>query len=415
MHKQAQHTIPTQILDRFCMAGINYHKADIGTRGMYAVNSEKFEEVAVRAKELGIRSVFIVSTCNRTEIYGFAEHVLILANLLTSVTTGDPETFLRYAYLKNGEAALDHIYKVASGLDSQIIGDYEILGQIKQAVELADSYDLIGPIMNRTLGYVIQASKRIKTATGLSSGTVSVSYAAIELLQEQPHIDQKNILVIGAGKFGGNVCKNLRQYLPASEITLVNRTDETAALLAAKTGASHIYWSGIAEGIQAADVIIVCTNSTEPTVLPEYFGVNNNKLILDLSVPANVHSEVRLIDGIKVIDVDEISATILDKTHSKRQSEIPKAEEIIVFYKSEYNNWLREYRYSLHIKSWKDKLQELSEMQPQGLCEMSDKENLADRDKIAQKAVTRLALNLRTNREKGCQFINAINDYLQMS
>jgi glutamyl-tRNA reductase len=115
-----------------------------------------------------------------------------------------------------------------------------------------------------------------------------------------------------------------------------------------------------------------------------------------------------------VIDIDEISTTILDKTIARRKAEVPRAQEILQYYQQEYYTWLEEYKYSLHIKSWKDKLQELSEWQPRQYCEMAS-EPLLSPDRKAQKAVTRLAVNLRTNQEKGCQFINAINDYLQMS
>jgi glutamyl-tRNA reductase len=137
------------------------------------------------------------------------------------------------------------------------------------------------------------------------------------------------------------------------------------------------------------------------------------RLVLDLSVPVNVAAGVRELPDVQVIDVDEISVSILDKTFARRKAEIPKALEILQHYKSEYCNWLLEYRYSLHIKSWKDKLQELSEWQPH-VCEMAGMRTVQVDNTRVQKAVTRLAVNLKSNQEKGCQFINAINDYLQM-
>ncbi|MBO9659795.1 MAG: glutamyl-tRNA reductase [Chitinophagaceae bacterium] len=408
------HTISTPILDRFCVAGINYHKADIAVRGSFSVSKEDFVAIANSAKAQLIRSVFVVSTCNRTEIYGFVENVMQLANLLAEHTRGNTHEFLQYAYLKNGEEAMQHLYRVASGLDSQILGDYEILGQIKQAVDAATANQVLGPIMNRTLSYAFQASKKIKTDTGLSSGTVSVSYAAIELLKDLPGIESKKILVIGAGKFGGNVCKNLREYLPVTSVSVMNRTDATAEALAAKTGTSFIPYAQMNEAMHSSDVIIVCTNAQTATVLPSMLEGAGEKLVLDLSVPANVHPAVKILANVRVIDVDEISTTILDKTIARRRADVPKAEEIINSYKQEFYTWLEEYKYSLHLKSWKDKLQELSEWQPREYCEMATAAALSP-DRKAQKAVTRLAVNLRTNQEKGCQFINAINDYLQMS
>lgn len=414
MITQQPHNISTPILDRFCVAGINYHKADIAVRGAFSVSKDDFTAIANTAKAQLVRSVFVVSTCNRTEIYGFVENVMQLVALLAEHTRGDIHQLLEFGYMKSGEEAIQHLYRVASGLDSQILGDYEILGQIKQAIDTAAANQVLGPIMNRTVSYAFQASKKIKTDTGLSSGTVSVSYAAIELLRDMQGIGDKKVLVIGAGKFGGNVCKNLKEYLPRTSVALMNRTDATAEALALKTGTAFIPYEQMQAAIHASDIIIVCTNAQEATILPSMLDQAGDKLVLDLSVPANVHPAVKILKNVRVIDVDEISTTILDKTIARRRAEVPKAQEILHHYQREFYTWLEEYKYSLHIKSWKDKLQELSEWQPREYCEMAA-EPLLSPDRKAQKAVTRLAVNLRTTQEKGCQFINAINDYLQMS
>jgi len=406
--------ISKQVLDRFCVAGINYHKADAATRGLFSINNEDFAALAQEAKAAGIKSVFVVSTCNRTEIYGFAESVMQLVNLLLDHCKADRKTFFEYAYLKNGNTALQHLFHVSAGLDSQILGDYEILGQIKKSVELAKAYELIGPVMDRTLNFVFQASKRIKTETELSNGTVSVSFAAIELLQAIPDITAKKILVIGAGKFGSNVCKNLISYFPTVKLTVMNRTDDTALALSKANGIHFSEYKARKEAIAAADVIIVCTNANEPTVLPAHFNETNDKLILDLSVPVNVHPDVKQMKGKLVIDIDEISSTILDKTLARRRAEVPKAEAIIEHYTQEFWQWLKDYRYVLHLKTWKSKLQEIDKMQDLP-CEFAKDIVLKEQTLKAQKAVKQLAVNLKTKNDKGCQFINLINDYLQMS
>ena len=404
--------ISKQALDRFCVAGINYLKADAATRGLFSISNEQFRELAKDAKAAHIRSVFVVSTCNRTEIYGFAESVMQLVDLLLAHCKADKATFFEYAYVKNGDPALQHLFSVAAGLDSQILGDYEVLGQIKKSVELAKQENVIGPVMDRTLGFVLQASKKIKTETALSNGTVSVSFAAIELLQALPDINQKKVLVIGAGKFGANVCRNLTTYFPGIQLTVMNRTDDTALALS-KTGDFHFSeYKNKSRCIAESDVVIVCTNADEPTVLPEHFNATDEKLVLDLSVPVNVHPEVKNIPGKLVIDVDEISTTILDKTLSRRRAEIPKAEAIIEHYTREFWQWLKDYRFALHLKTWKSKLQEIDRL---GLtaCEFADDDHLKEQTLKAQKAVKKLAVNLKTKNDKGCQFINSINDYLQ--
>lgn len=408
------HIMSTEILNRFCIAGINYHVADTKVRGAFSVNKDVFHLIAAKAKEQNLRSVFVLSTCNRTEIYGFAESVIHLVRLLTEYTKGSQDEFLEHAYLKSGNEAVEHLYDVASGIDSQILGDYEILGQLKLAISEAEKMGMIGPIMNRTINFAIQASKRVKTETALSSGTVSVSYAAIELLKDIPGIAGKKVLVVGAGKFGSNVCKNLVNYIPGIQVTITNRTAENARQLAETAGIQYVDYDLLPATLNNSDVVIVCTNASQPTIVKEYFTGTDQKMVLDLSVPMNVHTGVRTLSNVHVIDVDEISTTILDKTFSKRKGEVPKAKAILQQYKVDFYNWLNDYRYSLHIKNWKDKLQELAELHP-GFCEMATDNTLLNDDRKVQKAVSRLAVNLRTNQEKGCQFINAINDYLQMS
>jgi glutamyl-tRNA reductase len=406
----------TNFLQKFCVAGINYHKADAATRGMFSIEPERFSVIAETAKTLDLQNLFVVSTCNRTEIYGIADSVMQLVDLLVQHTNGTKQNFLDFGYFKSGDKALQHLFNMAAGLDSQILGDYEILGQLKRAVDLSRKYQLIGTVMDRIINFVYQASKKIKTETLLSNGTVSVSFAAIELLQQIKEITNQKILVIGTGKFGTNICKNLKSYLPQTAVTVMNRTDETAQQLAQANHLSFASYKNKSAAISEADVIIVCTNAPEPTVLPQHFKTGGKKLILDLSIPINVHPDVKNIGGITVTNVDEISKTILDKTLAKRSKEIPKAEAIIDFYKSEFINWLKEYHYSLHLKTWKSKLQKIDVLQSKKI-ESYNGVQIDENEKTirAQKAIKQLAVNLKMKQDKGCQFINTLNDYLQMN
>lgn len=408
--------ISKQVLDRFCIAGINYHKADAATRGLFSLTNDAFTALGESAKEAGLKSVFVVSTCNRTEIYGFAESVMQMVDLLMPHTNGNKAAFYECGYFKNGEDALQHLFDVSAGLDSQILGDYEILGQLKRAVDTSREQQLIGPVMDRLLNFAFQSSKKIKTETHLSDGTVSVSFAAIELLQNIKDITDKKILIIGAGKFGVNVCKNLNTYLPGSDVMIMNRTDEVAREIAKNNSVHFAQYANKAAAIDAADIVIVCTNANEPTVMPEHIQPGKTKLLLDLSVPVNVHPLIKEMDNVAVIDVDEISNTILDKTLTKRKAEVPKANEIINHFKKEFMGWLREHHYAHHLKTWKSKLCEIDLTQT-AVCEFyKDKELISETERVmrAQKAVKQLAVNLKVKNDKGCQFISSINDYLQI-
>jgi len=396
------------ILNRFCVAGINYHKANAKVRGLFAVNNMLHRLILDEAKRHNIRSVFVLSTCNRTEIYGYVEDVSVLVDLLTAHTEGGKTEFLEHAFLKTGDEALMHLFSVAGGLDSQILGDNEIQGQLKRAIEFARMHDAIGPIMDRTLNFVLQASKKIRSATAISSGTVSVSYAAIELLRDIQDILQKKILLVGAGKIGENVCRNLKTYLDVKSVTVVNRTMETAQKLADSLQVQHLPYEKLPIAADDADVIILCTNAPHPTIHPHYFESGKGKWILDLSIPMNVHPRVKELSNIKVIDVDEISTAILDKTLSKRKAEVPKAMAIIQEHRDKFWQWLLSYQDSLQIRIWKYKLEKLIELYPVD-AEPGDKDAFSK--ELIQKTVKRLAGDLRRG-NTGCMVIQAVNDHL---
>ncbi|MBS1935889.1 MAG: glutamyl-tRNA reductase, partial [Bacteroidetes bacterium] len=162
-------------ISKFFIAGINYKKTDAAVRGQFAISNEQYLQILSLAPSYGVHELFILSTCNRTEIYGFAENVSQLIDLLCTQTKSSKELFINSAYIKNGISAIEHLFNVAAGLDSQILGDYEIVGQIKQAVKFSKEQNFIGAFMERLFNCVLQSSKAIKNQTELSGGTVSVS------------------------------------------------------------------------------------------------------------------------------------------------------------------------------------------------------------------------------------------------
>ncbi|HSB92473.1 MAG TPA: glutamyl-tRNA reductase, partial [Flavitalea sp.] len=278
-----------QEISRFWVAGINYKKTDAAVRGQFAINEEQYSRVLNLAKKAGLQEVFVLSTCNRTEIYGLTPEVSILVDLLCSETQGEAETFRKLAYLKQGHAAINHLFDVGAGLDSQILGDYEIVGQIKNAVKFSRNEGCIGCFIERLVNGVLQASKNVKNQTSLSGGTVSVSFAAVQYIRENiSNVASKRILLIGVGKIGRNTCKNLVDYLETTNIILINRTTDKAIELANELGIHYAPYSELSANIRSADIILVATNSTEPVVLRADLEGFEPKLIIDLSIPYNV-------------------------------------------------------------------------------------------------------------------------------
>ncbi len=403
-----------QDISRFWVAGINYKKTDASIRGQFAINDDQYENVLALAPTHGISQLFILSTCNRTEIYGMAPDSASLVELLCSETTGSIECFRELAYIKQGTDAIEHLFSVGAGLDSQILGDYEIVGQIKTAVKFAKQHDFIGSFMERLVNGVLQASKCIKNNTEISGGTVSVSFAAVQYIRENViDIASKKILLVGVGKIGRNTCKNLVDYLDTRNITLVNRTTEKAADLAQELGLHYSAYSKLSQQIHESDIILVATNSTQPTILRSDLEGHSPKLIIDLSIPYNVEQSARELPGITMVNVDQLSK-LKDATLQRREAEVPKAKDIIREHIAEFLEWHEHRKYVPVLKAVKQKLQKIHQdpiCHSLFSCKSTNTILSADSEKI-QKVINGMALKMRTRNERGCHYIEAINEYM---
>jgi len=401
-------------LSTFFIAGINYKKTDANSRGMYAINSDQYANLISLAPRYGVKEFFVLSTCNRTEIYGFAESVSNLSNLLCTQTLGGLDTFIKTAYVKKGHKAIEHLFCVAAGLDSQILGDYEIVGQIKQAFKYSKEQHIIGAYMERMLNGVLQSSKLIRTTTELSGGSVSVSFAAVQYIKEKfADLSDKEILVLGTGKIGGNTCKNLVDYLHTKNITLINRTEGKAAKLAIELGLNYASFDELAKYIDESDIILVATNSADPVILESHIAKSSDKLIIDLSIPYNVEKSAQDLAHITLVNVDELSK-IKDETLHKRIAEIPKAKAIIADHIIEFLEWHEMRKNVPVLKAVKDKLQAMHHCNlfinySATLTPIHTKHN--PEEKI-QKVINGMANKMRHQNHRGCNFIEAINEYI---
>ncbi|MDP4284607.1 MAG: glutamyl-tRNA reductase [Bacteroidota bacterium] len=391
-------------LDNFCIVGVNYRKSDMNIRGKFSLSQDQSLDLLKQAVSKKIPGCLVLSTCNRTEVYGICNDPHQLIDLLCNRTNGLKEEFLDHGYIHQGLSAIDHLFKVASGLDSQIIGDYEILAQIKQSAKIAKENGCINSFMERAINYALQVSKEIKTKTKISTGTISVSYAAIEIIKEKiKNRKNKKVLLVGTGKFGNHIAKNLRDYLPESTISFTNRTDEKAFELAEQYGAEFISYKNLPAAANDADIIIVSSAAGSYTVHPSFFITDKSRLILDLSVPQNVDPAVKNIAGVTLLNVDEVSV-ILDETISARQAEIPKALQIIDDTLNSLEDWHRQQFNNPLLRIVKSQLHQLSEIY------FEDNNH----QEIIHKTVSSLAIQLKHKNDKGCQCINALNSYLHL-
>ncbi len=345
----------------FYTVGLSYKKADAEIRGKFSLDDKAKQNLLHQAKKEGLESLIVTSTCNRTEIYGFAQHPFQLIKLLCENSQGTVEDFQKVAFVYKNKEAISHMFRVGTGLDSQILGDFEIISQLKNAFVQSKELNLVNAFLERLVNAVIQASKKIKTETEISSGATSVSFASVQyIFKNVEDISNKNILLFGTGKIGRNTCENLVKHSKHEQITLINRTKDKAEKIAHKLNVIVKDYADLQLEIQKADVLVVATGALNPTVDKAILNLKKPLLILDLSVPKNVNENVKNVDGVTLVHMDQL-AQMTDETLENRKKHIPAAEAIIEEIKDEFLAWTKQRKFAPTIHALKAKLNTIKE------------------------------------------------------
>lgn len=402
----------------FYAIGLNYKKADAVIRGKFSIDSQSKSNLLQQAKLEGIESLIVTSTCNRTEIYGFAQHPFQLIKLLCENSNGTVEDFQKVAYVYKNQEAISHLFRVGTGLDSQILGDFEIISQIKIAFNESKAFDLANAFMERLVNAVIQASKKIKTDTQISSGATSVSFASVQyILKNVENIKDKNILLFGTGKIGRNTCENLVKHSKNEHITLINRTKDKAEKLAGKLNLIVKDYADLQLELQKTDVVVVATGAQNPTIDKAILNLKKPLLILDLSIPKNVHENVKDLEYVTLIHLDDLSQ-ITDETLVKRKQHIPAAEAIIEEIKDEFIAWMNGRKYAPTIHALKAKLNTIKEkelnFQRKKLSSFDEQQAELISNRIIQKITNHFANHLKDENTMIDESITYINKIFQL-
>ncbi|MFV5684996.1 glutamyl-tRNA reductase [Flavobacterium sp. GB2R13] len=383
----------------FYAVGLSYKKADAEIRGKFNLDAAAKTRLLEQAKTEGIESLIVTSTCNRTEIYGFAEHPFQLIKLICENSQGSVEAFQKVGFVYKNQEAISHLFRVGTGLDSQILGDFEIIAQIKSSFAQSKAAGLANTFMERLVNAVIQASKKIKTDTEISSGATSVSFAAVQyIFKNVEDIGNKNILLFGTGKIGRNTCENLVKHTKNEHITLINRTKAKAEALAGKLNLIVKDYSELHLELQKADVVVVATGAQNPTVDKAILNLKKPLLILDLSIPKNVNQDVEEIEGVTLIHMDYLSQ-LTDETLENRKKHIPAAEAIIEEIKEEFITWTKGRKFAPTINALKAKLNAIKtselDFQSKKISNFNEEQAEIISNRIIQKITTHFANHLK--------------------
>ena len=323
----------------FYSIGISHWKCPLEIREQFSINKQQSIDFISDIKALG-GSAFTISTCNRTQVFANNTNIYQLKEKFIKYTGNQYDNFEKYGFILQRDEAIQNLFEVSTGIDSQILGDLQIFSQVKEGVEIAKKNDCINSHMDRLLQFVFQANKEVQSFTTISKGAASVAHAAVlKIRQKTKYLRKdKKILVFGTGEMGQRTLENLNSQIKA-QIIIVNRTLEKAQEIAKTQKVNYAPIETLIQEIAKADVVVVATNSKEYTINEGHIAnLNSEKLFIDLSVPRNIDPKLATNQYIELVDIDQLNAEA-DKTLAKRRKDIPKAKTIINLHKLEFEDW----------------------------------------------------------------------------
>ena len=331
----------------FVACGLNHKTAPINVREKVALSSATQDSLLNSLLDLPeVNEAAILSTCNRTEIYCDSQDPQVPAHWLASGHQMPLESLSPFLYIYKGQQGIKHALRVASGLDSMMIGEPQILGQMKQAYQQANQLGAIKSQLRPIFEYIFSAAKRIRTQSGVGTNPISIAYAAVQVIG-QFFTDYKslNVLLIGSGETASLVAKYLHQH-GVRHFMIANRTLENAEKLTQIFGGKAIAISNLSQYLPQADVVVTATTCPIPFInknLVEYALLQRNPapmFFLDLAVPRDIEANVGELEQVQLYNVDDLQKMIEQGMEERRQAAL-RAEQLI---EDELNNYLRKQR-----------------------------------------------------------------------
>lgn len=346
----------------FKYIGASYQKAELSLRESISLNEIECLDLMLSIRDFcDCHEVLIISTCNRTGIYynnedDISESILKLLGLKKGISNilQHRESFVSITDHKD---AVSQLFRVSMGLESQVIGDIQISNQFKKAYQLSADNNFCSPFIHRLMHSIFFTNKRVAQETSYRDGTASVSYAAVELIEDFAlNFQDSKILIVGLGEMGVDVARNLRNSTNA--ITLSNRTDSTATELAEELNFSTIAFDQVKSNINEFDIILCAAQVSEPLITKEDISTKNLalKYFIDLSVPRSIDPDIKNIPGTLVYNIDNIK-NVTEETTKKRIASIPMVEFIINEALADFDNWELEMEVSPTINKLKNALE----------------------------------------------------------
>lgn len=381
----------TRLADSTFVIGFNFMNTPEADRSFVALNEAAQGKIYERAAAAGVQSLVILSTCNRTELYGRGDHVETLRNLYFEIAN-IPSNLQENLFVATGENALKHIFLVASGLNSQIIGDLEILGQFKAACKTAKKRNMLDGYFERLTNTCIESAKEIRNETRITSGTISLSYAAAKILHDCHDKPSSKVLVIGAGEFGSSIARDVRHFLPAAELFITNRTLKKAEKVADTFNGSVIPFEEYTHRLSEFDIIITAVGNAQAyLVTPSSLNLEKGRILIDMSVPKAIDKEVAQMEGTRLVSIDDASR-VINESMETRKSDLPLANAIVEKYLEKFLDWSAIFEKREVIATWKNMLAKMVDK-----CPVLRQFEPESQRKIMKQSMTEFSVYLKNN------------------
>ncbi|MCJ8163245.1 glutamyl-tRNA reductase [Pontibacter sp. E15-1] len=388
---------------------LSYKNAPIAIREAVSLNEVGCRNLLDKVKEYtACTEVMVLSTCNRTEVYYTAEkactHELVKLIALEKGFIATKGILPYFKAINDPKAAMTHLFRVALGLESQVVGDMQIMNQVKNAYHWASEANAVGPLLHRLLHTVFHANKQAVNTTNFRDGAASVAYATVEMVETlTANIAHPRVLLVGLGEIGRDVCLNFRKSR-IKQLTVVNRTHHKALELAQRVGARAVYWEDVWQEMEKADVVISSVPGDCFFISKERVAASPHKprVFLDLSMPRSIDAALENLPGISVYNIDTIRNRT-SETLALRLASVPAVELLIAEAVADFTVWAEEMAFSPVIQRFKGYLEQIRQQELARYVKKLNDEQAQLLDAVTQRMLNKIVKLPAMELKAACQ------------
>ncbi|MCB2204798.1 glutamyl-tRNA reductase [bacterium] len=402
--------------------GVNHHTAPVELRECLHLTEEEIGDFLARYTGTLFQEASIVSTCNRTELYAVTmDDETDGQRLIDALRALRPEEKLKdeHFFRLFTCGAISHLFKVSSAIDSQILGDMQILAQVKHAYELSAERGSVGNIFNHAFMGALHAGKRVRAETAIGIGAVSISFAAVDLATKIfSDLHRKNVLIVGSGETSALAARHLLSK-GAERMSITNRTWETAVTLAEELHAHPLRFESFSEVLSEFDIVVSATSATEPVITYDMVKSamkkrqNRPLLMLDLAVPRDIDPKINTLGNVFLKDLDAIQ-NIIDQNLEQRRQELPRAESIVTEEVVNFFLWYNSLEATPTIQQLREKFEQVRAAEMQRFLNKIDPESVDAVEMLTRRIINKLLHPTMVGIRKPAQDSGELSNRIQL-